>query len=191
MNIQSDYINFDSGLRKGNELLKNDKTSVIGFYIILSINVGLRVSDILKFRHSDLKGKKEGDILVLNEQKTNKIRKITLNNHIVKSYNYLVEVLKRKGRYDEDGFIFISQKNTVFTTRSLNRILKVVFKNKGLNISTHSTRKSFGRRVYDNNSQSEHSLVLLSEIFGHSSVSITRKYLGLRKEEIGNIYLTL
>lgn len=191
MNRQSDYINFDSALRKGNELLKDKKTSIIGFYIIFSVNVGLRVSDVLKLKHSDLKDLKENDVLVISEKKTKKVRNITINSHIAKSYSYLVQSLKERNLYDENGYVFTSQKNSVYSNRSLNRILQSIFKNSRLNISTHSLRKSFGRRIYENNFQSEHSLVLLSEIFCHSSVSITRTYLGLRREEIGNVYLSL
>jgi integrase len=191
MNKQADYINFDTALRKGNELLKDDKTTIIGFYIIFSVNVGLRVSDVLDLKHSDLIDKKENDVIIVSERKTKKIRTITINSHIEKSYSYLVDILKKNNRYDKNGFIFVSQKRTVYTTSSLNKILKLIFKNKGLQISTHSARKSFGRRVYENNFQSEHSLVLLSEIFGHSSIGITRRYLGLRREEINNIYLSL
>jgi integrase len=191
MNKQSDYLNFDSVLRKGNDLLKDDKTSIIGFYIIFSANVGLRVSDVLKLKHSDLTNKKENDALVICEKKTKKIRRITINRHIEKAYNLLVERLKERNQYNEDGYVFISQKKSVYTTRSLNRILKSVFENRKLCVSTHSMRKSFGRRVYENNNQSEHALVLLSEIFGHSSVGITRKYLGIRVEEFQNVFLSL
>lgn len=191
MNRSSDYINFDTALRKGNELLKGEKNPIIGFYIILSINLGLRVSDVLRLKHSDLNGKKENDVLTLIEKKTGKSRHLTLNKHIEKSYSYLVERLKEKNNYDENGYIFTSPNRKVYSTRSLNRILQRVFSNPHLNLSTHSLRKSFGRRVYENNQQSDHSLVLLSEIFCHSSVSVTRKYLGLRAEEIGNIYMSL
>jgi integrase len=191
MNRQSDYINFDTALRKGKELLKNEKTSIIGFYIIFSINVGMRVSDVLKLKHFDLIGLKENDNLIVQEKKTKKTRIITINSHIAKAYAFLVEELIKRNQYNPDGYIFVSQKKTVYITRSLNRVLKDVFGNSRLNISTHSLRKSFGRKVYENNSQSEHSLVLLSEIFLHSNVLITRKYLGLRQEEIGNVYLSL
>lgn len=191
MNRQSDFLNFDTALRKGKELLKNEKTSIVGFYIIFSINAGLRVSDVLKLKHADLKDIKENDNLVIQEKKTKKVRNITINAHIAKAYSYLVEELTKRNLYNPEGYIFISQKRTVYTTRSLNRILKDIFGNTKLRISTHSLRKSFGRKIYDNNSQSEHSLVLLSDIFQHSNISITRRYLGLRQEEIGNVYLSL
>jgi site-specific recombinase XerD len=191
MNRVSDFLNFDTCLRKGNELLKGDKNFIIGFYIILSVNTGLRVSDVLRFKHCDLINKKENDIIIVHEKKTGKARQLTLNKHIVKSYTYLEKRLKESGSFNYESYIFISQKKQVYSPRSLNRIIKNVFDNQHLNISTHSLRKSFGRQVYENNHQSEHSLILLSEIFCHSSVSITRKYLGLRKEEIENIYLGL
>lgn len=191
MNKTSDYISFDTAFRKGNELLKSEKYPIIGFYILSSIHFGLRVSDVLKLTHSDLINKKENDILFVKEKKTGKAREITINKNIEYSYNILVNWLKKNNRYDEHGYIFVTNKNKVYSTRTLNRIIKRIFNNSRLNYSTHSLRKAFGRKVYENHQQSDHSLILLSELFRHSSVAITRRYLGLRKEEIGNVYLTL
>jgi len=191
MNITSDYISFDTALRKGNDLLKSERHTIIGFYILASIHFGLRVGDILNLTHADLRNKKENDILFVTEKKTGKTREITINKHIEYSYNYLVKRLKEKSNYYEHGYIFISQKNQVYSTRSLNRTIKRIFNNPRLNYSTHSLRKAFGRKVYENHMQSDHSLILLSDLFRHSSVAVTRRYLGIRKEEIGNVYLTL
>ena len=48
-----------------------------------------------------------------------------------------------------------------------------------------SLRKTFGRQVYNmNNENSELALVKLMKLFNHSSVAITKRYLGLRQEEI-------
>lgn len=50
-------------------------------------------------------------------------------------------------------------------------------------------KKTFGRQVYNMNSDnSELALVKLMELFNHSSVSITKRYLGLRQEELLNTY---
>ena len=50
-------------------------------------------------------------------------------------------------------------------------------------------RKTFGRQVYNMNSDnSEHALVKLMEVFNHSSVAITKRYLRLRQEEILETY---
>ena len=55
--------------------------------------------------------------------------------------------------------------------------------------STHSLRKTFGRKVVEQAGEnSEMALIKLSELFNHSSPMITRRYLGLRHEELMNVY---
>lgn len=191
MNKFADYVEYDHALNKGKLLLNDPKKSIIGFYIIYSINVGLRVSDVLKLKHSHINGLSVGDDLVLIEQKTGKSRTITINSEVYNAYQKLVAQLKATGRYDKHGFVFISQKGGVFSYKSVDRLLQQIFQNKKLQISTHSLRKSFARRFYEQNNRTEHSLLLIGEAFNHSSLSITKKYLGLRKEEVKNIYLSL
>ena len=88
--------------------------------------------------------------------------------------------------------ILISQKGTVFSVQRINIILKEVKKKYRLkikNFSCHSLRKTFGRQVYNMNSDNaELALVKLMELFNHSSVAITKRYLGLRQEEILQTY---
>ena len=77
----------------------------------------------------------------------------------------------------------------------INIILKEIkkkYKLKIKNFSCHSLRKTFGRQVYNMNSEnSELALVKLMELFNHSSVAITKRYLGLRQEEILQSYESL
>lgn len=88
--------------------------------------------------------------------------------------------------------ILVSQKGTTFTIQAINRKLKDIkkqYKVKIKNFSCHSLRKTFGRQVYNMNSDnSELALVKLMELFNHSSVAITKRYLGLRQEEILETY---
>lgn len=66
---------------------------------------------------------------------------------------------------------------------------KKKYKVKIRNISCHTFRKTFGRQVYNmNDSNSELALVKLLELFNHSSIAITKRYLGLRQEEILQTY---
>ena len=80
----------------------------------------------------------------------------------------------------------------IFTVQRINIILKEVKKKYRLkikNFSCHSLRKTFGRQVYNMNSDNaELALVKLMELFNHSSVAITKRYLGLRQEEILQTY---
>ena len=186
----SDYLPYDKAMLKGSELLWSDKM-VIGFYIIFSINSGLRISDILNKKHSELINIRAGDYLSLTEKKTKKFRQIQINSKIIEAYSYLIKRQKETGKYFPEGFIFTSQKGTVYAIESINTILKTVFSGYAEHISSHSLRKSFGRHVYEKNGQSENALNSLSEIFQHESLKTTRIYLGIRKEELGNIYLSL
>jgi site-specific recombinase XerD len=187
MNKTSDYLEYDVALNKGLKLLNDKKMCVFGFYIIFSINTGLRVSDIMQIKHSDL----SGDKIYLKEKKTKKAREISLNNVVRNSYQSMLATLDLKNANIDNNYVFLSQKGTVYRTQSINVILKTLFNTKRLQISSHSLRKAFARKVYENMNESENALVLLSDIFNHSNIAITRRYLGIRQETIDNIYLTL
>jgi integrase len=177
----SDYIAFETAIITGQKLLKKKKTKVMGLYIIASINLGLRVSDILSLTIEQLRAVK----IQIKEKKTNKYRELAVNDYVHEAV----------AKFDKSitGLIFKSQKGGVFTTQQINRKLKVIFEKlaKTNNISSHSLRKGFGRAVYQRNNETEKALMYLSELFNHTSIAVTRKYLGIRQEELNNIYLTL
>jgi integrase len=174
----ADYIEFDTASATANKLIKSAKTELVGRYIIIAINTGLRSGDILNLSYEHLKG----DTLILTEQKTGKNKIIALNDAI----RTIIPA-------DATGSLFTTQKGGTITIQHLNRLLKEVFakESKKLNISSHSFRKCFGRRVFSNNFESEKALVYLTELFNHSNLTMTRKYLGIRQEELNNIYLNL
>ena len=169
----SDYLNFDSSLNKNYK---------IGFLVVFGINSGLRISDILSIKFSDL----ENDSISLVEKKTNKKRVIRLNDNIKTAYSLL------KDRVEvADGYVFTSNQNTVFSRQYINRKLKELFGSKSLAVSTHSLRKTFGRAVWKNNNETDKALLYLSDLFNHSSPGITKRYLGIRQEELDDIYMSL
>lgn len=174
----ADYIPYEVATLTASKLLKDSKTELIGRYIIIAINTGLRCSDILTLKYEQL----QNDTLQLTEQKTGKKKIIALNDNI----RSIIPA-------DAKGSLFVTQKGNTITIQHLNRLLKDVFSKqaKTLNISTHSCRKCFGRRVYENNNESEKALVYLMELFNHSTLTMTKKYLGIRQEELNNIYLNL
>lgn len=177
-NTTSDYIEYDRAVSVAEKLMKDDNRKVIGLYIMVAVNTGLRIGDILKLKFSDLKS----DTLKLTEQKTGKKREIRLNERIRKALDAFGD--------NGDGFVFRSQKGGVYARQSINVLLKEEFAKeaKKLNISSHSLRKAMGRKVFENNGESEKALTYLSELFNHASPAVTRKYLGIRQEELNNIY---
>jgi len=130
---------------------------------------------------------------VVTETKTGKTREIDLNEDLVERLTKYYHLMKRT---NPNGFILEG-------TRSNGEPVQVSYLNKALkklnlkyalkhpNFTTHTLRRSFSLRVYQSYGRSEHSLVLLSKVLSHSSISVTREYIGLEQEAISNVYLGL
>lgn len=98
------------------------------------------------------------------------------------------------GKFSIQHHLFVNRKGEKVSIQYINRLLKKTFSDYGVktqNASTHTLRKTFGKRVWEMDGKSERSLIYLSQIFNHSSVSITRRYIGIVEEDIRNIYLSL
>lgn len=162
------------------------------YCLLVSIGVftGLRISDLLQLRFSQFENT---DILTVQEKKTNKVRRIKINPDLK------VLVNRVKGRMvgtNTDSFIFLNRYETKPIDRSwVNVNLKRIFKAYGIavegNVSSHMFRKTLGNRVLRLNNYSNESIVLLMELFGHSSVALTKRYLGIREREILDVYDSL
>ena len=177
--IWSDAMNL---IRK----LSRDGNYKMSLLMAMGCFTGLRISDILALRWRQILNKDE---FCITEIKTGKQRTIRLNpqlqQHIRDCYVHISPI-------GINAPILISQKGTVFTIQRINIILKEIrekYRLKIKNFSCHSLRKTFGRQVYNMNSDNaELALIKLMELFNHSSVSITKRYLGLRQEEILQTY---
>jgi integrase len=82
--------------------------------------------------------------------------------------------------------------NATIKTQRINVILKEIKATYKLNIknfSNHRLRKTFGRQVFSMSGEnSEMALIKLMQIFMHSNMNITKRYLGLKDEEIKEAY---
>jgi integrase len=181
----ADYLVWSDAMNLIRKLAK-DENYKMSLLIALGCFTGLRISDILALRWEQILSTEEFTII---EKKTGKKRVLRLNSqlqlHIQECYEHIQPIgLKAP--------ILVSQKGTVFTIQRINVILKEIkrkYRLKVKNFSCHSLRKTFGRQVYNMNSEnSELALVKLMELFNHSSLAITKRYLGLRQEEILQTY---
>ena len=181
----ADYLVWSDAMNLIRKLAK-DENYKMSLLIALGCFTGLRISDILALRWEQILSTEEFTII---EKKTGKKRVLRLNSqlqqHIQECYEHIQPIgLKAP--------ILVSQKGTIFTIQRINVILKEIkrkYRLKVKNFSCHSLRKTFGRQVYNMNSEnSELALVKLMELFNHSSLAITKRYLGLRQEEILQTY---
>lgn len=184
-NTTADFLEWHEAMNLIRKLF-DDKKFTLSLYIACSCFFGLRASDTLTIKWMDILDKDE---LQLIEKKTQKRRDIKINlqlrKHISDCYNKIKPL-------DLNEFIFLSQKGTVYSLQRLNVILKDLKKQYNLkikNCSTHSLRKCFGREIFKRSgSNAELSLVRLSQLFNHSNPAITRRYLGIAKEELMETY---
>jgi integrase len=180
----ADYLPWDemiSLLR----LLERDGKYMLLTLVGIGSYTGLRISDILRLRWSDLL---EGEHLELHEVKTKKYRKIKIS---AKLKHLLVSLFRKQNPKPEQLVLFNDKKGSVYSRQHLNRLLKDIKREYRLsiaNFSTHSFRKTFGRRIWHQDNYSEKSLILLSLIFNHADTQVTRKYLGITDEEIQAVY---
>ena len=126
----------------------------------------------------------------LQEKKTKKHREVRINKDFQKFAKQCYNALAIK---DKSEKCFISRKNTVYSTQRINVLLKEIKIKYGLksvkHISSHSLRKTFGRHIYEKaEGNGEMALIRLSELFNHSNIMVTKRYLGLRREEIMSCY---
>nr|WP_314497545.1 tyrosine-type recombinase/integrase [uncultured Prevotella sp.] len=184
-NTTADYLEWSEAMNLIRRLTR-DKNYKISLLIAIGCFTGLRISDILTLRWKQILGVSE---FTITERKTGKQRTIRLNKelqlHIKDCYEHINPL-------SIAAPVLVSQKGTVFTVQRINVILKELkqrYKLKIKHFSCHSLRKTFGRQVYNINSDNaELALIKLMELFNHSSVAITKRYLGLRKEEILETY---
>ncbi|MGL5690333.1 MAG: tyrosine-type recombinase/integrase [Bacteroidales bacterium] len=183
----SDYI----PMNEFQEMLKSlhkDKRYKWELYCLVSVATALRVSDVLSLRWCDILNQ---SVIIKSELKTGKVRRIPINNEIK---DRIVELYKQLRVTDPRSYIMLNRDGNVMSPEYINRELKKIKKKYNLsldNFSTHTFRKTFGRHVYETRGRSSESLVLLMDIFNHSGIDITKRYIGLRQSEINDVYNSL
>lgn len=168
------------------EGLHNDGLYVWELYCRLSFCTALRASDVLTITWEDIIDREFLDKI---EKKTQKGRKITFN---VSVRQKIKELYTLQGEPNKKGSPFLNPKTkSTYSLEHINRMLKEFKFRYRLPIkafSIHTFRKTFGRHVYESNGRSAESLILLNTIFRHSSIDITKVYIGLRQDEIDNVF---
>lgn len=183
----ADYMEWNSMLNLVHRLYR-DKDYTMSLLIGCGAFFGLRISDLLGLKWEMIMS----DTFTLIERKTKKKRTIKVNENFQK---HIVDCYKAMAITDKTDYCFRSRKGTVFSVQRINvklKYIKVKYGVKINNISTHTFRKTFGRKVFESaGEQSEMALVRLMELFNHSSVAITKRYLGIRQQELMETYSLL
>ena len=158
--------------------------------VAMGVFTGLRISDLLQIKFNQFI---ETEFLNIVEKKTKKDRKIKINSDLKE----MVERIKLKMNFtDDEQYIFVNKYGTKPIDKSyVNVKLKELFHKYDIhlegNVSSHMFRKTLGNRALKLNNYSNESIILLMELFNHSSPITTKRYLGVRNSEIESIYDSL
>lgn len=157
----------------------------------IGINLGIRVSDLLKLRWNnffckDMKSFRKRDLIT--EQKTGKGRGLYFNSSVE---NAIIEYLDRFNISPEpDDYLFTNIRRSrdgkfhVITDERVSQIIKECIKACGIegNYATHSLRKTYAYHLYMLLIEQGDSLALpkVQKILNHRNQSETLRYLGLQ-----------
>lgn len=170
MNTVQPIRDMDTVIDIARYLKQNNERDYVMF--VIGIYSGLRVSDILKLRVRDVRGK---DYISMREKKTGKEKRFIINRHLKK----ILEVYTR-GK-DDLQYLLENQK----THRPISRqraweVIRHAGEEFGVyNLGTHTMRKTFGYHMY----QETHDAVMLMKIFNHSNIHVTLRYIGVEQDQ--------
>lgn len=148
------------------------------------INTGLRISDIIPIKASDIfiEKWKFREYLIINEKKTAKEKKIKLNDTLRRCLNNYA----KNQNLDMEDYLFQSQKGGYLGRIQVYKVLKEASIVLGIeNFGTHSLRKTWGYWTYK---ISKYNIGLIMDTFNHSSPSITLRYIGINQDQKDELY---
>lgn len=181
----ADYLPMDT-FRQLLDGLEQDKEYLWETYCWLSFCTAFRASDVRMLRWKDVLNRGR---LVKTEKKTRKNRMVKFSRYVQERTRHLYEL---QGSPEVGNLIFMNPRTgNPYSLEYINRLLKVFrckYRIPVRAFSTHTFRKTFGRYVYEMMGRSAEALILLNQIFRHSSLETTRRYIGLAQEDIDKVF---
>ncbi|MDR3090985.1 MAG: tyrosine-type recombinase/integrase [Clostridiales bacterium] len=169
------------------------KEDLRGYLLItLGIHTALRISDLLRLRVSDVydaESRRARKSISVKEGKTGKTKIIALNKKAAAAIELFVS------RTSQAGFLFKSRKSGASPEgRPISRVQAWRVVNAAAaeikaaaRVSCHSLRKTFGYHAWKNGV----SPAVITEIYNHSSLTVTKRYLGVAQDDKNAAYRTI
>ncbi|MFT8871515.1 MAG: tyrosine-type recombinase/integrase [Sporolactobacillus sp.] len=160
------------------------KDAKYGTLFKLGVNTGLRISDLIDLRLSDIFNEQLAfrEHLILKEKKTNKEKRIKLNDTV---RDCLSAYIKSRP-FDYQGYLFYSKKGGHIGRIQVYRVLREAGTALDVeNIGTHSMRKTWGYWTYK---MSRYNIGLIMDTLNHSAPAITLRYIGIDQDQKDDLY---
>lgn len=152
--------------------LRQRYKSVIADSLVCQACTGLRISDVLRLRLSDVVWDGVSYRLDIVEKKTRKTRRFVIRADV---YSWM----RSLNRSPELPLFPVSARRLQQCLQSAAHELRL-----GSGIGTHSFRKLFACQLYD---LSGHDILLVSHALQHSSVSTTQRYVAVSDREVDRV----
>ncbi|QIL57017.1 integrase [Lactiplantibacillus plantarum] len=139
--------------------------------ILIGLNTGLRMSDILNLKVVQVRYQ---DVVQITEKKTKK-RRLILLTRLRPQINHYIEDLP------DSEYLFANRQHHPLSVNAVYKLFQTIARKMNrTDIGTHTLRKTFGYHYY----QQTHDIGTLMMIFNHSSEAITKRYIGLSQDVI-------
>lgn len=161
--------------KEENKTKKFRRNTRMAFALQLQANLGIRIGDVLSLTPGSFIPNGCGGYKInIIEEKTGKLRDFDVTPNV---YDAIQSYSKENGIGNDDLLFTIK-------VRGLQKNLKIVSEHLGLqNVSTHSFRKFYAMRMFENN---DYNFEIVRELLQHSSVAVTQKYLGVTSKQVAN-----
>ncbi len=173
-------------VREVEEILNSNLTPLEHVIIELLYSAGLRVSELVNLKISDIdlnskyvrcfgKGSKERIIPIGDTAK-----------NVIKEYMPIRDLLLKK--YNINSKKLLVQENGKFVTRQeIYNLIHARGKLIHKNISPHTLRHSFATHLLENGAD----LIVVQELLGHSDVATTQLYTHISKKRLKEVYFSI
>lgn len=151
----------------------------------IGLNLALRISDLLSIRFSDI----QNDRLILREGKTGKLATIKLNEKA------RVIIERIRSEHPDHVYLFQSYRNRwslnqppkPLSRRYVSKAISMIGEEVGLDLGTHSMRKTRGYHLYKNTND----IARVMKMLRHSSEAVTLRYIGITQEDVDRDFADL
>jgi integrase len=156
--------------------------------VVLGVYTALRISDLLRLRWDDVYDFGKNRIrtsVTITEGKTRKPKTFTLNKDAVRALTLFAAQSAHKGAFlieNTHTKRAISRIQAYRLIRAASEALQFQCR-----VSCHSLRKTFGYHAW----KSGVSPAVIMEIYNHSSLQVTRRYLGVTQDDKNAVYRNL
>lgn len=164
--------------RNGDETIDSFRNYTI---ISVFLTTGIRREELTNIRVEDV-DLNERTILI--KGKGNKERTAYINEFLLPVISEYLYSHRSVYKYaNESDFLFLSRSSLKISVRTINRIVNKAFEDAGIKengVSAHVLRKRFATTVFRKTRNIEE----VSEMLGHSSLAVTKRYVVINEESI-------